>query len=204
MDRLEPRWVRGAARSALACAAALAMTVGSARATIIVHMDLAMMARGTDAVVHAVVERTGTQMAYNASTAPWTVAELRVLQWLSGGEGERLWIRDPGAVWANGGRPVVGAAVYTPGEEVIVFLRRDVGRYFRTHNLAAGKLVVRREGRQAVVEQDLREVSVLDAPRQSALAERDRSTGITPGQRKALAPLGDVLAQLQVLLGAGR
>ena len=161
------------------------------------------MAREADAVVHAVVERTGTQMGYNASTSPWSVAELRVLQWLAGGEGERLWIRDPGAVWANGGRPLLGSAVYTPGEEVIVFLRRDVGRYFRTHNLAAGKLVVRREGREAMVTQDLREVSVLVAPPKGALTERDRSA-IAKGQQRALAPLQDVLAHLQLALREGQ
>lgn len=188
-----------AAWSALVVAV-IASSAGMANATIIAQMDLAAMARGADAVVHAVVERTGTQMAYNASTAPWSVAELRVLQWLSGGEGERLWIRDPGAVWVNGGRPVVGAAVYRPGEEVIVFLRKDVGRYYRTHNLAAGKLVVRRDGEQTMVEQDLEEVSVLVAPQPSALAERDQSAAITPGQRNAVAPLSDVLARLQVLL----
>jgi hypothetical protein len=60
-------------------------------------------------------------MAYNASVAPFSVAQLRVLRWLAGGAAERIWIRDPGAVWANGGRPVLGAAVYSSGEEVIVF-----------------------------------------------------------------------------------
>ncbi len=160
------------------------------------------MAREADAVVHARVERTGTQMGYNASTSPWSVAELRVLQWLSGGEGERLWIRDPGAVWSNGGRPLLGAAVYTPGEEVIVFLRRDVGRYFRTHNLAVGKLLVRREGRGAMVMQDLREVSVV-APPNGALARRDRSA-IAKGEQRALAPLQNVLAELQNALREGQ
>jgi hypothetical protein len=182
---------------------ALVMTVGSARATIVADVDLARLARGSDAVVHAVVERTGTQMAYNASRAPWTVTQLRVKQWLSGGEGERLWIRDEGAVWANGGRPLAGAAVYEPGEEVIVFLRRDAGKYYRTHNLAAGKLVVRRDGEHPRVERDLRAVSVLGAPRQGAVAE-PVGDEITPGEREALASLDDVLAQLQTLLGAAR
>lgn len=202
MERVSRLLGRGAMACVLAGAAVFAVAVGSVRATVIARADLATMTRGADAVVHAVVERTGTQMAYNASTAPWSVAELRVLQWLSGGEGERLWIRDPGAVWANGGRPVMGAAVYRPGEEVIVFLRRDAGKYFRTHDLAAGKLTVRRDGGQAVVEQDLREVSVLVAPQQSALTARDDHAAFAPGQRKALAPLREVLAQLRVLLGA--
>jgi hypothetical protein len=173
--------------------AAFGIMGSPAHATLIAQVDLARLARDADAVVHGVVERTGTQMAYNASTSPWSVTQLRVLQWLSRGEGERLWIRDPGAVWANGGRPLSGAAVYTPGEEVIVFLRRDVGRYFRTHNLAAGKLVVRREGREAMVMQDLREVSILVAPPNSTIAK---------GEQTTLAPLHDVLAQLQFLLGA--
>jgi hypothetical protein len=95
-----------------AAAVVLVVVASTARATIIVEPELATMAREADAVVHAVVERTGTQMDYNASTSPWSVAELRVLTWLSSGDGERVWIRDPGAVWANGGRPLQGAAVF--------------------------------------------------------------------------------------------
>lgn len=178
-------------------AGAVLAVVVTAHATVVVQPELAILARGADAVVHAVVERTGTQMGFNASTAPWSVAELRVLSWLSGHKGERLWIRDPGAIWRNGGRPLVGAAVYTPGEEVVVFLRRDAGRYFRTHNLGAGKLVVRREGPHAMVMQDLRELSVLVPPPPGEAAP----STIAQGERRVLAPLHDVLAQLQLLLG---
>jgi hypothetical protein len=176
-----------------AAAAVLVVVANTARATVIVEPELATMAREADAVVHAVVERTGTQMAYNASTSPWSVAEPRVLTWLSPGEGERLWIRDPGAVWVDGGRPLQGAAVHTPGEEVIVFLRRDIGRYYRTRNLAAGKLGVRRD-RSAMVMQDLRELSIIGTERASGM--------IANGELRVLAPLHDVLGQLQFLLGA--
>jgi hypothetical protein len=181
----------------------LAVAIRPAHATTLAEADLAAMVCGADAVVHAVVERTGTQMAYNASTAPWSVAQLRVRRWLAGGAGERIWIRDPGAVWANGGRPVIGGAVYSPGEEVIVFLRKDVGGYFRTHNLAGGKLLVRRDGEQPVVEQNLEDVSVLVAAQLTALAEPAPSA-VAQGQRSVLAPLAEVLSQLEVLLGARR
>ena len=87
MGRREWRLGRGATWCLLAGAAVLAMAGGSARATIIAQTDLPATARGADAVVHAVVERTGTQMGYNASTAPWSVTQLRVLRWLSGGQG---------------------------------------------------------------------------------------------------------------------
>jgi hypothetical protein len=193
----------GAALAALVVV--IAAAVSTARATVLVQPDLAALARGADAVVHAVVERTGTQMAYNASPAPYSVTQLRVLRWLSRGQGERVWIRDPGAVWRNGGRTVVGAAAYARGEEVIVFLQKDAGKYFRTYDLAAGKLVVRRDGAEPVVEQDLREVSVLVAtPRRGAVAESTDSSAIASGERTVLASLSDVLAQLQGLLGAGK
>jgi hypothetical protein len=196
--------------SGVALAALVAAAVSTARATVLVQPDLAAMARGADAVVHAVVERTGTQMAYNASHAPYSVTELRVRRWLSRGEGERVWIRDPGAVWRNGGRTVVGAAAYARGEEVIVFLRKDAGKYFRTYDLAAGKLVVRRDGEEPVVEQDLREVSVLvDTEGRGPLAESTNSSphsssAFASGERTVLASLRDVLAQLDALLGAGQ
>lgn len=170
----------------------------SVHATTLAHADLASMARDADAVVHAIVERAGTQMAYNASTSSWSVAELRVLRWLSVGQAERIWIRDPGAVWKNGGLSVAGAARYKLGEEVIVFLREDAGKYFRTHNLAAGKLTVRRAGPDtmpdAMVEQDLRQVSVIAAG----------DGTIATGERHRLGPLRGVLTRLEHLLGQGR
>jgi hypothetical protein len=191
--------------SVAALVALVAAAVSSARATVIVQPDLATMARGADAVVHAVVERTGTQMAFNASPAPYSVTELRVLRWLSRGQGERVWIRDPGAVWRNGGRTVVGAATYERGEEVIVFLQKDAGKYFRTYDLAAGKLVVRREGAEPEVEQDLRDVSVLVAtPQRGPLVESSSSSAIASGERTVLASLRDVIAQLERVLGAGK
>jgi hypothetical protein len=143
-------------------------------------------------------------MGYNASTAAWSVTQLRVLRWLSGGQGERLWIRDPGAVWLNGGRPVEGAAVYERGEEVLVFLRRDAGRYFRTYNLAAGKLIVRRDGEdEPMVEQDLQPVSVLVAPSRQPLVG-PAGSAIVAGERQKLAALRHVLAQLQAAIGAAK
>lgn len=195
--------------SVAALAAVVAVAVSTARATVLVQPDLATLARGADAVVHAVVERTGTQMAFNASPAPYSVTELRVLRWLSRGEGEgereRVWIRDPGAVWRNGGRTVVGAATYARGEEVIVFLQKDAGKYFRTYDLAAGKLVVRRDGAEPVVEQDLREVSVLVAtPQRGPLVESSGSSAIASGERTVLASLREVIAQLERVLGASK
>src|SRR5690348_13845724 len=104
-----------------ACAVvALPAAITPARATTLAQTDLATMAREAEAVVHGLVERTGTQMAYNASAAPWSVAQLRVLRCWKRCGAERVWIRDPGAVWVNGGRPVIGAAIYNPGEEVLV------------------------------------------------------------------------------------
>ncbi|MDH5675660.1 MAG: hypothetical protein OEZ06_26285 [Myxococcales bacterium] len=194
--------VASAVRFAL-LAAVFALSVTPTHATTIARTDLAALARDADAVIDAVVERTGTQMAYNASTFPWSLAQLRVLRWLAGGEGDRVWVRDPGAVWSNGGRPLSGSAVYSPGEEVVVFLGKDVGPYYRTHQLGAGKLVVRRDGEQAVVEQDLQDVSVLVARQAPALAEPPFDA-IVPGQRRVVGPLLDVLQALQTLLGTGR
>jgi hypothetical protein len=128
----------------IAGVAAFGIVGSPAHATLIAQVDLATLARDADAVVHAVVERTGTQMAYNASTSPWSVAQLRVLQWPSSGEGERLWIRDPGAVWANRGRPLLGAAVYTAAWNVR--MATSLGRPCRVYfERAIGQLTQRRE-----------------------------------------------------------
>jgi hypothetical protein len=55
------------------------------------------------------------------------------------------------------------------------------------------KLEVRRDSRGAMVVQDLREISVLVAAPQG---------GIAQGQPRELAPLHDMIAQLEYLLGA--
>lgn len=185
---------RRAVLCACAAVAVLAVALMPARATTNIEADLTTMARDADAVMHAVVERSGTQMAYNASAAPWSVAELRVLHWWKGSGGRRIWVRDPGAVWANGGRPVIGAAIYRAQEEVLVFLREDEGGYYRTHNLAAGKLLLRREGEQTVVEQDLGDVSILE--------ERG---SISQSRRRVLGSVPNVLSQLaRALADVGR
>lgn len=127
-------------------AAALAALVWSAPAgaTVLVEMPLEDMVRDADAIVHGVVERTGTQMLVSADAfEPNTVSVIRVRSWLKGEGGSTVRIREIGGVWQGGGLRIDGTPRYAPGEEVIVFLeRRPEDGSYRTYGMVQGKFVV--------------------------------------------------------------
>jgi len=139
-------------RKSLAVLAGLLITTGAwwtmpAAATVMVELLLEDMARDADAIVHGSVEQSGTQLALQTHGAPepYTVTTLRVRTWFKGAGAERIVIREQGGEWQGGGRWIDGTPWYRPGEEVVVFLRRDPERpdYYRTYGMVQGKFVVR-------------------------------------------------------------
>ena len=146
-------------------AAALAALVWSAPAgaTVLVEVPLEDMVRDADAIIHGVVERTGTQMLVSNDTLePNTVSVIRVRSWLKGTGGEAVRIREIGGVWQGGGLRIDGTPRYAPGEEVIVFLeRRPEDGSYRTYGMVQGKFVVMHgvPGVPASVQRDLDGVS---------------------------------------------
>jgi hypothetical protein len=119
-----------------------------AAATVVEHLSLERLAEGADAVLLGVVERSGVRLELTSrGLEPWTRTTLRVRQWIAGGDGaSRVTVAELGGEHKNGGLRIAGTPQYRPGEEVLVFLRRDpahAGAY-RTYGMAQGKLVIRR------------------------------------------------------------
>ncbi|NOY90913.1 MAG: hypothetical protein GXP55_06840 [Deltaproteobacteria bacterium] len=132
---------------ALIFTAAMLIQAEPARATVMVEVSLDDMARDADAIVRGTITRTGVRLEFEAGRLePYSSSELRVSEWLAGGTGDRLVIRERGGEWQGGGHWIDGTPQYRVGEEVIVFLQRDAdqpGRY-RTYAMAQGKFVVLR------------------------------------------------------------
>jgi len=133
--------------AALLMGLALSIPTVPAQATVMTEVSLDDMTRGADAIVRGTITRTGVRMQMeDGGLEPYTVSELRVSQWLSGGNAEHVVIRERGGEWHGGGHWIDGTPRYRAGEEVIVFLRRDPedARSYRTYAMAQGKFVVLR------------------------------------------------------------
>lgn len=121
----------------------LGLTALPAHATVMVEIPLEQLVADSDAIVHATVLRTGTQLeTFDGHLEPHTIAELRVTEWLKGTGGERLAIDEIGGTIDGSGSWIDGTPRYRDGEEVIVFLRRLPNGSFRTVGMEQGRFDV--------------------------------------------------------------
>jgi hypothetical protein len=113
-----------------------------ASATMVVPLDLDAL---TDQAHHVVLARVESQRSRFTSDrrAIYTEVTLTVLQSVKGParEGERIVVRREGGVVDGLGMRVSGAAVFTDGEEVLVFLEPR-GEALWTVGMAQGKMHV--------------------------------------------------------------
>lgn len=131
--------------AALVAVAAAASWASPGQATVMVEIPIEDLIRDADAIVHARVTRTGTQMVLRqGAMEPQTLSELRVQRWLKGTGPETVTVRELGGEWQGGGLRIDGYPRYAPGEEVIVFLERhpEHPSDYRTYQMVQGKFVV--------------------------------------------------------------
>lgn len=131
----------------VAAAFSLVLVPHSADATVMVEVPLDEMARDADAIVFGTVTRSGARLELGSDgSQPWTVTEIRVREWIKGGSGERVLVHEIGGEVQDRGMWIEGTPRYRPGEEVVVFLRRDTIHpdRFRTFGMVQGKFVVQR------------------------------------------------------------
>jgi hypothetical protein len=102
------------------------------------------LARSSDLVVRGRVVSTTARWSEGRI---YTYAEIQVASTLRGKAQERLTAVTPGGVVDDLGQRVDGAATFTTGEEVVLFLGRPDGGRYRVNGLGQGKFVV--EGKQA-------------------------------------------------------
>lgn len=129
---------------------ALCTIATPAQATVMVEVPLEDMIRDADAIVIGVVERSGTRLRMTGGELePHTITTIAVSDWLKSPGAEppgRVTIRERGGEWQDGGRWIAGTPLYRAGEEVLLFLRKDVemAGAFRTYGMVQGKFTVRR------------------------------------------------------------
>jgi hypothetical protein len=126
--------------SLLLCLALL--VPASVRASVVLPLDLDSMVDQAEQVVHAQVESQASRWTSDHS-AIYTDVTLRVLTPLKGEAAARqvITVRREGGVVGNIGMRIAGAARFSDGEEVVLFLERR-GAALWTLGLSQGKLSV--------------------------------------------------------------
>jgi hypothetical protein len=128
---------------ALLTLAFLGLTALPAHATVMVEIPLEDLIADADAIVHATVARTGTQLeTFDGHLEPHTIAMLHVSDWLKGTGGSELSIDEIGGTVNGNGSWIDGTPRYQDGEEVIVFLRRLPNGAYRTVGMEQGRFDV--------------------------------------------------------------
>lgn len=121
----------------------LGLTAIPAHATVMVEIPIEQLVFDADAIVHASVARTGTQLeTFDGHLEPHTIAELRVLGWIKGSGAEQLAIDELGGTVNGSGSWIDGTPRYREGEEVIVFLRRLPSGAYRTVGMEQGRFCI--------------------------------------------------------------
>jgi len=186
--------LRFALPPALVATALLAAAV-AARASVVVDVPLEAMVAESDAIVLGSVEETGSRLEPRGGRlAPVTLTRVRVLRWIAGAGGPHLTLRTPGGRHPGGERRVVGAPPFRPGEQVLLFLRRE-GTAYVPFGLALGVYRVAR-GRGAVPAHLARRDDGL------LVAERRDGKLVLRPPGEAPVPLSAFLARVEALLGA--
>lgn len=121
----------------------LGLTALPAHATVMVEIPLEQLIADSDAIVHATVLRTGTQLeTFDGHLEPHTIAQLQISDWLKGTGQERLSIDEIGGTVDGSGSWIDGTPRYRDGEEVVVFLRRLPNGSYRTVGMEQGRFDV--------------------------------------------------------------
>lgn len=72
-----------------------------------------------------------------------TYVEIRITEGLKGRASQVIWVRQPGGIVGDVGQRVEGAAVFEPGEDVVLFLQpRAEEAVFVPSGMAAGKVLL--------------------------------------------------------------
>lgn len=130
---------------ALSVAIATGLFQPRARATVMVEVPLETMIREADAIVVGVVEQVGARLVMRQDGAePHTITTLRVREWVKGSGGALVRIDELGGTVAQRSTRIAGTPEYTPGEEVVVFLRRTPEGALRTFAMVQGRFGIRR------------------------------------------------------------
>jgi hypothetical protein len=135
-----------------------AVTAPPARATTMVGRSVEDLARAAESVVRATT--LSTRAAWDAGRRNIvTTVRLRAVESLAGGiaPGSEFELQHYGGIADKIEMTVIGAPRFAPGEDVVLFVRRDARGALGTIDLAQGKLEVTRDasGAERLTRRDL-------------------------------------------------
>lgn len=113
--------VTGWRAQSLVTVGALVAAVSAARATVILPADLGDLVRGSQAIVHGRVVEVRAVWADGRRRVE-TLVMLEAEDYLKGNFGETVTVRVPGGQIGRYRSVMVGAPVFTAGDEVVLFL----------------------------------------------------------------------------------
>jgi hypothetical protein len=176
----------------LALVSVLALSATAAGATQMMHLDTQALVTGSNDIVIGRVESVTPR--WNATrTKIFTDVSLRVSRTLKGIPGDRITITQIGGEVDGVRYTVPGCAVFTPGEEALLFVWRDRTGQARVNGLGQGKFDIRRDATsgEATVQRSVPGLAVSDA-------RRLRLTGADEAAPRI--PLDDLVREIQRVL----
>ncbi|MCU0695592.1 MAG: hypothetical protein MUC96_03560 [Myxococcaceae bacterium] len=128
----------------------------TASATVVLAMSMEEMTARVPVVVRGTVHRVDPQWT-EGRTGIWTYAEVVVKESLKGGTRTTVLVKQPGGTMGEVSMRVAGAAAFTPGEDVVLFLEPavDEANTFVLHSMAASKVTLQNRRGVQVALRDL-------------------------------------------------
>jgi hypothetical protein len=120
--------------------------MSNAGATSVPSLSFEQLTDRSELIVSGQIARSWSDWD-NAHKFIWTHYELTVFGVQKGSPGTSVVVSEPGGVVGIQGMAIAGAAIYQPGEQVLVFLQRMPNGYLRTTGWTQGKFTVDNAGR---------------------------------------------------------
>jgi len=145
-------------------------------ATVVIAMSMEEMTARSPLVVRGTVHRVDTQWA-EGRTKIWTYSEVVVHETLKGTGRTSVLVKQPGGVMGTIAERVSGAAVFTPGEDVVLFLEPavDEPNAFVPFAMSAAKVSLVNKGGKRLAVRDLSGVPL-----------------VSPGKRGVIWPVDEL------------
>jgi hypothetical protein len=179
---------RGAAGFALAL---FIIAAGTAGATVMIREDLDTLTRQSDVIVRGKVTRLASRWTADHRRIV-TDVDIEVSESLKGAPATVVRVTQPGGEVGDIGQRVSGLAVFSPGEEVVVFLQRRPGEGYAVEGLAQGKFRVERSSdgtRAFAVPEPTGDALVLDAATRQPIQVESRVRELEDLRREVRAAL---------------
>lgn len=184
--------------SAVAVAALIAAVALPALGATVLHLSFEDLAARSHVVVRAQVKGSTARLDRKAGRVS-TYTELSVLEAIKGAPGRKVVVRQPGGEAEGIGQQVAGAARFTVGDEVVLFLERasDEPAVFLVLSMNAGKVRLEKKLGSTRAVRDLEGIHFLPPPADPARAETPPPSQVKVTDVEDLGDAGAFLARIR-------